>query len=80
MRLLHAGGFQVFQDHLGEGLFGLEFGAALLQRVDQFVVLIHAEHAVGAKALYCERACDADLLFVLVGLIVEVFELRLPGD
>ena len=33
-----------------------------------------------AKALDGERAGDADLLLILVGLVVEVFELGLGGD
>ena len=80
VRLLHAGGLEVFQDHLREGLLGAVLGARLLQRVDQLVVLVHAEHAVRAKALDRERAGDADLLLVRVGLVVEVFELGLGGD
>jgi hypothetical protein len=48
--------------------------------VDEAVVLIHTEHAVGAEALDGEGACHADFLFVLVGLVVEVFEFGLGGD
>jgi hypothetical protein len=47
VRLLHAGGLEVFQDHLGEGLLRFVFGAVFFEGVDQFVVLIHAQHAVG---------------------------------
>ncbi len=49
VRLLHAGGLQVFQDHLGEGLLRAVFGAVFLEAVDQFIVLIDAEHAVRAR-------------------------------
>jgi hypothetical protein len=80
VRLLHAGGLQILQDHLGEGLFSSVFVAVLLETVDQFVVLIHAEHAVGTEALDGEWTGDADYLFVLVGLVVEVFEFGLCGD
>ena len=48
--------------------------------VDQLVVLIHAEHAVGAEALDGEGTGDADFLFVVVGLVVEVFKFGLGGD
>ena len=80
VRLLHAGGLEVLQDHLGEGLLGLVLGAVLLEAVDQLVVLVHAEHAVRAEALDGEGTGDADLLLVLVGLVVEVLELGLGGD
>ena len=80
VRLLHAGGLQVLQDHLGEGLLRSVFGAVFLEAVDQFVVLIHAQHAVGAEAFDGERTGHADLLLVVVGLVVEVFELGLGGD
>ena len=49
VRLLHAGGLEVLQDHLGEGLLRSVFGAVFFEAVDQFVVLIHAEHAVRAE-------------------------------
>ena len=80
VRLLHAGGLEVLQDHLREGLLGAVFGAVFLDGVDQFVVLIHAQHAVRAEALHGEGTGHADLLLVLVGLVVEVFELGLGGD
>ena len=80
VRLLHAGGLEVLQDHLGEGLLGSVFGAVFLEAVDQFVVLIHAQHAVRAEALDGEGTGHADLLLVVVGLVVEVFKLGLGGD
>ena len=80
VRLLHAGGLEVLQDHLGEGLLGSVFGAVFLQGVDQFVVLIHAQHAVRAEALHGEGTGYADLLLVRIGLVVEVFKLGLGGD
>ena len=49
VRLLHAGGLEVFQDHLGESLLRRRTLPVLLQRVDQFVVLVHAQHAVRAR-------------------------------
>ncbi len=42
VRLLHAGGLEVLQDHLREGLLRPVFGAAFLQGVNQLIVLIHA--------------------------------------
>ena len=51
-----------------------------MKRVDQLVVLIHAQHAMGAKALDGEGTGHADLLLVVVGLVVEVFKLGLGGD
>jgi hypothetical protein len=48
--------------------------------INQLIVLIHAEHAVGAEALHGEGTGHADLLFVVVGLVVEVFKLGLGGD
>ena len=47
MRLLHAGGLQILQDHLREALLRAVFRAILFQAVDQLVVFIHTEHAVG---------------------------------
>lgn len=55
MRLLHSGSLEVLQDHLGKGLLGPVFVATFLRRVDQFVILVHAEHPVGAQALHRER-------------------------
>ena len=80
VRLLHAGGLEVLQDHLGEGLLGSVSGTAVVQGVDQLVVLIHAEYAVGAEALDGEGTGDADFLVVRVGLVVEVLELGFGGD
>src|SRR5690606_2190337 len=69
--LLHAGGAQVFQDHLGEGLLGTKAGRVFVGGgVDEAVVFVHAKHAVGAEALDGEGAGHTDGLFVLVGLVV----------
>ena len=48
--------------------------------VDQFIVFIHAQHAVGAEALDGEGTGHADLLLVLVRLVVKIFKLGLGGD
>jgi len=50
--LLHAGGLEVLQDHLLETL---PFALASFQRVDQLVVLVHAQHAVRRQALDSKR-------------------------
>ena len=80
VRLLHPGGLEVLQDHLGERLLGAYSAPSSRKCVDQFIVLVHAQHAVGAKALDGERTGHADLLLVLVGLVVEVLKLGLGGD
>jgi hypothetical protein len=48
--------------------------------VDQFVILIHAQDAVGREALDGERPGDADRLSILIGFVIEVLELGLGGD
>ncbi len=64
VRLLHAGGLEVFQDHLRRSpCSSPSFGFRLA--VDQLVVLIDAEHAVRREALDGERPGDADLLACL---------------
>ena len=80
VRLLHAGGLEILQDHLGEGLLSAVLGGVFLQGVNQFIVFIHAQHAVGAEALDSERAGHADLFLVVVGLVVEIFKLSFGGD
>ena len=80
VRLLHAGGLEVFQDHLDEVAFFAVAGFRLRCLVDQFVVFIDGQDAVGRQAFDRERPGDADLLLVLVGLVVEGFELGLGGD
>ncbi len=80
MCLLDAGGFEVFQDHLGKRLLGAVVSAGFGDAINQFVVLVHAEHAVRGKALDGERPGHANYLLVVVGLVVEVFELGLGGD
>ena len=64
----------------GKDCFAPYSAPSSFEAVDQFVVLIHAQHAVRAEALDGERTGHADLLLVLVGLVVEVFELGLGGD
>ena len=80
MRLLHAGGFEVLEDHLGEVCLAPYAALCSFGGIDQLVVLVDAQHAVRAEALDGERPSDADLLLVRVGLVVEVLELGLGGD
>ena len=62
-------------------VLGLAAVAPVLCRVvDEFVVLVHAEDAVGRDALHRERARDPDGLPVFVGLVAEVLEVGLGGD
>ena len=80
VRLLHAGRLEIFQDHLDEVPLVAVRRLCVHRGVDQFVVLIHGQHAVRRQALHGERPGHADLLLVLVGLVVEVFELGFGGD
>ena len=48
--------------------------------VDKLVVFVDAEDTVRRDALHREGAGDANLPPVLVGLVVEVLEIRLRGD
>ena len=80
VRLLHAGGLEVLQDHLRERLLGSVFSAWVLQRIDQLVVFVHTEHTVRTEALHGEWTGDADFLVVRVRLVVEIFKLGLGGD
>ncbi len=81
VRLLHAGGLEVLQDHLGEGLLGRRVRRRLAS-ADRSIRRSRPRPARGAatEALDRERPGHADLLLVLVGLVVEVFELGLGGD
>ena len=80
VRLLHAGGLEVLQDHGREVLRRVVTGLALGEMIDQFVVLADAERAVRRQALHCERACDADDSSIVVWLVVKKFEVGLRGD
>ncbi len=78
--LLDAGGLEVLQDHAGEILLFAVAELGFRHAVDELVVLVNAQHAVGRNALHREGTGDADLPVVLVGLVVEVFVVRLGGD
>ena len=80
MRLLHARGFQVLQDHRPEVLLLVVAGLALGEVVDELVILVHTERAVRRQTLHRERAGDADDSSILVWLVVQVLEVRLGGD
>jgi len=80
MGLLDPRGLEVFQDHPGEIHHLAIFALGVLDAVDQFVILVHPQDAVGREALDGERPGHADRLFILVGFVVEVLELGLGGD
>ena len=80
MRLLDAGHGQMRQDHGGEILRLPVAELRFREIADNVVVFVYRQHAVRRKAFDRERAGDADLLVVLVGLVVEILVIRLGGD
>ena len=86
VRLLDSGGSQVLQNDLGEGGFVRAafrrgpFAFRGVQRIDQFVVLIDRQDAMRRQALDGERPGDADAGLVLIGLVEEIFVIRLGRD
>jgi len=78
MGLLDAGGFQVFENDLGE--IGSAVAAGFFAGVDDVAVFIDAESAVGGEAFDGEGAGDADFFIVFVGLVVKVFIIGFGGD
>ena len=80
MRLLHAGGLQVLQDHFGE-ICCLAVAELLVGKpLEELVVLVHRQHPMRGQALHREGAGDADARVVGIGLVVEIFVVRLAGD
>src|SRR5262249_11827602 len=77
MRLLHARGSEVLEDHLVEATLGAEPVSRLSYPIDQLVVFIHTEYPVRRQTLDRERTGDTDFSLVLVGFVVEVLELSL---
>ena len=75
--LLDSGGLKVLKDHFRKRLFFSVGDAALRRRIDQFVVFVDTKHTMWRKALDGKRPGYADFLFVVVGFVVEEFELRL---
>ena len=75
MRLLDARRAQVIENHLGEVA---DFGFGLA--VDQFVILVDAQHAMRRQAFYCERSGDAHFGLIFVGLVVEILGIGFGGD
>ena len=90
MRLLHAGGRELLQDHAREVLLRAVVGPRLRGTVQELVVLVDRQHAMRRQALHRERSRHPDLPAVIVGLGVEVLVVRpgrdggidllLPGD
>ena len=75
--LLDAGRVQVLQDDGRKVILPVVPGLRRGEMVDQLVILLDAERAVGRQTLRRERAGDADDPPVLVGLVVQVLEVRL---
>ena len=61
VRLLNTGRFKVFEDHPREVLLFAVAELGFGDVVDQFVVLINAQHAVRRQAVHRKRSGDADL-------------------
>ena len=78
--LLHAGGFEVFQDHLLEALPRRIPSLAFGDLIDQFIVFIHAQDAVRRQALDRERPGHAHFLVIFIRFVVQVFVIGLGGD
>ena len=76
--LLDSRNLEVFQNHLGERFFS--FGTILPKTVNQLIVLVYAQHAMGAETLHGEGTGDADLFLVVVRFVVEVFKFGLGGE
>ena len=70
VRLLNACDLEVLQDRGHEVRFLSVAVGGLSHAVDQLVVLIHAQYAVGRDALDSERLGDTDFLVVLVRLVI----------
>ena len=79
VRLLHAGGLEVLQDHLGEVLLVAVARSSASGSISSSFSSTPSMRC-GREALDGERPGHADLLLVVVGLVVEVFELGLGGD
>jgi hypothetical protein len=80
VRLLHASGAQVVEDDLHEIAHGAVVAVGIAHAVDQLVVLVHAQHTVRRQAFDRERAGHAHFLPVVIGFVVEIFELGLGRD
>ena len=80
MRLLDAGGFEVVEDDGGKVVDAAVAGLPFAEGVDELVVLVDGEGAVGGDALDGEGAGDAHFVAVFVGLVVEVFVVGFGGD
>ena len=80
MRLLDAGGLQVFEDDRGKVL-ALAVAARLLRdALDELAIFVYGQGAVRRDTLDRELPGHADGLFVLVGPVVQVFVVGLGGD
>ena len=64
---------------LGADRQELDRGPGLGEMVDEFVTLVDAERAVRRQALHGERSGDTDDAPILVGLFVQVLEVRIAA-
>jgi hypothetical protein len=82
--LLDASRLEVFKDHLREVACAFSPLCAPafneIDRVDQAVVRINREHAMGRQSLDSEWSGNSDARSVGVGLVVKIFELGFGGD
>ena len=72
VRLLNAGDLEVLHNHLRERLPGPIFGVTFfdLQRVNQFIILVHAEDTMRTQALNSEGAGYPYFFLVFIRFVV----------
>ena len=80
VRLLHAGGPEIFEDDAREVLRLPVAEPRLRHVVDKLIIFVDSEDTVRRDALHREGAGDADLPPILVGLVVQVLEVGLGVD
>ena len=80
MCLLYSADLQSIEDHLNKILCVPRICIREPCCLNEFLVFIHGENPMRRETLDGERAGDADLLVVLIGLIVEVLELSFGGN
>ena len=76
--LLDSRHFEVIQNH-GHKVAAVFTGMGCC-RIKQFAVGTDAQHAMRREAFHGERACYTDFFFVLIGLIIQIFVVRLGCD
>ena len=76
--LLDSRHFEVIQNH-GHKVAAVLTGTGCC-RIKQFAVRADAQHAMRREAFHGERACYTDFFLVLIGLIIQIFVVRLGCD